>query len=72
MVAKLKPRNAYKFELMSIGDIKKIRIPEDDPRAGVRALCAAYAYGRRNGWIFCGRQRVNRAGVLIMEIGRHA
>ncbi|MHB0965316.1 MAG: hypothetical protein ACYC36_02570 [Bellilinea sp.] len=48
------PRIKYGFEAMKIDEVKRVPITANDPDAGIRARCAAYAYGRRNGQQFCG------------------
>jgi len=70
MKPKLRLRSHYAFDKMAVGATKSIKIPDDDPRAGVRALCAAYAYARRNGWRFAGRAAVTRNGNAVMHIYR--
>ena len=54
------PRSKYQFGQMKVGEILDVEITEDDPRAGARALCAAYAYGRRHNMQFCGLTEIYR------------
>lgn len=68
---KPQPRKRYEFEYMKKNDVKRIHVPDDDTQAGARALCAAYAYGRRNDWKFCGATDVQR-GKTYMLIRRIA
>ena len=66
-----KPRAHYAFHKMGPFDLIRVRIPDDDPKAGARALCAAYAYGRRNGLKFCGGLYVvPKSGNRYMVIRR--
>lgn len=65
-----KPRNKYGFDKLGVGDLLVVEVPADDPRAGARALCAAYAYGRRNGMKFFGHAYVTANGSRFMKIGR--
>jgi hypothetical protein len=51
----LTPRYEYDFSGMEIGDTKSFEVPSDDPKAGSKTLCAAYAYARRHGWKLVGR-----------------
>lgn len=67
---KFGPRKHYSFAAMQPGDTIRIKIPEDDPRAGTRALCAAYAYGRRHGMKFFGKQHTTPVRGHVMVIGR--
>jgi hypothetical protein len=66
---KPQPRAKYDFGEMSVNDVKDVRIPDDDPEAGDRARCAAYAYGRRNDQQFCGAVTTRR-GKNYMQIRR--
>jgi hypothetical protein len=50
-----KVRNNYGFNELGVNEFYKFPITEEDPQAGARALCAAYAFGRRNGRIFSGQ-----------------
>ena len=68
---KPQPRNKYDFDQMKKNDVKKVHVPDDDTNAGQRALCAAYAYGRRNNQKFCGATDVQR-GKTYMLIRRVA
>ena len=70
MSKQLKPRNNYNFGDLHVGETRKFRVTETDPRAGTRALCAAYAYGRRNGQKFFGATTTTRFGNTYMTIGR--
>ena len=63
------PRTHHNFHEMGVDDLKKVRIPDDDPNAGERARCAAYAYGRRNKRQFCGAVETQR-GKKYMIIRR--
>ena len=63
---KPQPRKKYTFATMKRGDVVNIRIPEDDPKAGVRARCAAYNYGMRNGKVFCGAVGLVRKKPVMM------
>ena len=63
------PRAKYNFEAMAVNDVKRVTITSDDPEVGVRARCAAYAYGRRNNQEFCGAVVVFR-GKEVMAIRR--
>jgi len=58
------PRAKYNFAQMEVNDVKHVTITEDDPEIGVRARCAAYAYGRRNNQDFC--------GAVVMYRGKEA
>ena len=66
---KPQPRAKFNFSTMKLDGIKRIAVPEDDTGAGQRALSAAYAYGRRNGWGFCGAH-VEEGGKTYMLIRR--
>ena len=66
---KPQPRAKYGFDDMQVNDVKDIRIPDEDPEAGDRARCAAYAYGRRNDQRFCGAVAIRR-GKNYMQIRR--
>lgn len=63
---KPQPRAKYGFGEMAVNEVKKIR---DEDGSGTRALTAAYAYARRNGWKFCGATETTR-GVTSMLIRR--
>jgi hypothetical protein len=66
MKDKPQPRASYRFALMKVDEVYKVR---DEDGAGKKALAAAYAYGRRNGWKFCGAQDTKR-GIDYMLIRR--
>lgn len=63
---KPQPRAKYDFHEMRINDVKKFRIPDDNLERGERALNAAYAYGKRNGWKFCGCTEVQRGKSYVL------
>ena len=63
---KPQPRAKYEFGEMILNEVKKVR---DEDGSGIRALTAAYAYARRNGWKFCGATETKR-GVTSMLIRR--
>lgn len=63
---KPQPRAKYGFGDMRVDEVKKVR---DEDGSGTRALTAAYAYARRNGWKFCGAMETKR-GVTSMLIRR--
>jgi len=68
------PRNTYRFHDMAVGEILKFTNTDRDPRAGARALCAAYAVARRSGTgkkalKFAGRTEKVR-GKKVMHIYR--
>ena len=65
-----RPRASYDFGIMQKNDLLRIRVPDSDPRAGLRALTAAYAYGRRNNQKFCGAHSTTRSGNRSMTIRR--
>lgn len=65
-----RPRKAYQFHLLQPGQSIRVPIPADDPQAGRRALCAAYAYGRRNKQKFFGKQTETPKRGKVMHIGR--
>jgi hypothetical protein len=69
MLDKPQPRHQYHFGSMKENEVKRIRVPEDDPTAGMHARGAAYAYGRRNDWDFCG-EHVTIKGKVWMLIRR--
>ncbi|TXH10846.1 MAG: hypothetical protein E6R04_04080 [Spirochaetes bacterium] len=50
----LKPKKRYHFELMSVNATRSIDLSKDKD-AGLRALRAAYLYGKRTGKKFMGR-----------------
>lgn len=60
------PRKKYDFHKMSVNDRKKFLIPDEDPEAGARARCAAYAYGRRNNQTFCGCVEIQRGKTYML------
>jgi hypothetical protein len=64
------PRKSYRFGGLQPGQRIRIKIPDDDPLAGRRALCAAYAYGRRNGMKFFGKVSITPKRGKVMVIGR--
>lgn len=66
VLEKPQPRAKYAFDEMAVNDVKRIRAADG---AGTRALTAAYAYARRNGWQFCGGLDTKR-GVTSMLIRR--
>jgi hypothetical protein len=66
------PRKSYPFDTMAVGEVFSVKITAEDVRAGARALCAAYAYGRRNGQRYCGASRTARSGVKYLDISRWA
>lgn len=70
MKQKPQPRAKYNFHELPRDAVMSVKIPEDDPAAGSRALCAAYAYGRRNGKQFCGATGVvrNKNVMLIRRV----
>ncbi len=58
------PRRTYNFARMKAGGKKEISITKLDPKAGIRALTAAYAFARRNkGVRFAGR--TNKAKTIL-------
>ena len=63
------PRKKYHFVAMKVGDVIDVEITPADPKAGARALCAAYAYGRRNNLKFCGKTEED-GGKKYMRIAR--
>ena len=63
---KPQPRAKYGFGEMKVDDVKRVK---DEDGAGTRALTAAYAFARRNGWQFCGGRETKR-GVTSMLIRR--
>lgn len=60
----------YHFARMWPGMAMSVPIPPEDPRAGDRALRAAYAYGKRNGMQFTGKKVRGRRGNFTMRIWR--
>ena len=66
MLERPQPRHHYEFGLMEVQEVKRILVPDDDPTAGMRARGAAYAFGRRNGWDFCGEQSKIRGKVWML------
>ena len=66
---KPQPRMKYGFEKMELDSVMKINTDGDD-QAGMKALRAAYAYGRRNDQKFCGAADVFRgkSRMLIRRI----
>lgn len=66
MAKKPQPREKYYFHTMSKDDVMTIKIPDNEPKAGTRALCAAYAYGRRNNKCFCGATTVVRKKNVML------
>ena len=70
MLEKPQPRPNYGFETMKVNDVKKVLCPDHDAFAGERVRAAAYAYGRRNGWKFCGANDVicGKSYMLIRRI----
>lgn len=57
------PKKSYRFDLMSINDFRQIDLSKD-PEAGLRALRAAYQYGKRSGKKFFGR---TKNGCMIIK-----
>ena len=67
-----KPRTSYQFDRLEVGKSIRIQITDAEPLAAKRALCAAYAYGRRNGKTFFGKQSETPKRGKVMTIGRAA
>jgi hypothetical protein len=59
----IRPRERYAFHLMGVNDSRRIDLSKD-PGAGLRALRAAYQYGRRSGKRFFG---ATKDGCMIIK-----
>lgn len=64
-MAKIKLRLQYRFDTLRVGGFRKVNIA-DDPKAGSRALSAAYNYARRY------NATAKRARDHIMFAGRRS
>lgn len=61
-----KPRPKYRFDKVTYGNPLRVRIANGDRRAAMRALRAAYAWGKRNNKVFFGQTKVCGSGAYMM------
>lgn len=60
-----KPRPKYKFNTVTYDNPLRVRIVKGDRSAAMRALRAAYAWGKRNNARFFGQTKVYGSGVWM-------